>query len=203
MPSSARPREPRMPSPVGRWPEGPDEGMEHSTNCTAYCSCSPTLISRARKERAPGIPRGMMRGKSRLRRASFSSGEAFRPRPSAAVRDEEALQMRPAPCGYSSAHIFETVLFFLRRERKERFQSSRKRKRTVRNLKCSPCRHRVRRRLFRSASTGAAKAPHPQPPSSFPNCDRFTGSQFGFRGFRRAARDLDDGGQAASCGYGL
>ena len=29
----------------------------------------------------------------------------------------------------SSAHIFETVLFFLRRERKERFQSSRKRKR--------------------------------------------------------------------------
>ena len=79
----------------------------------------------------------------------------------------------------SSAHIFETVLFFLRRERKERFQSSRKRKRAVRNLKCSPCRHRVRRRLFRSASTGAAKSPHPQPPSSFPNCDRFTGSQFG------------------------
>ena len=125
------------------------------------------------------------------------------PMPSAAVRDEGALQMRPAPCGYSSAHIFETVLFFLRRERKERFQSSKKRKRTVRNLKCSPCRHRVRRRLFRSASTGAAKAPHPQPPSSFPNCDRFTGSQFGFRGFRRAARDLDDGGQAAACGYGL
>ena len=29
----------------------------------------------------------------------------------------------------SSAHIFETVLFFLRRERKERFQSSKKRKR--------------------------------------------------------------------------
>ena len=55
-----------------------------------------------------------------------------------------------------------------------------------------------RQRLFRSASTGAAKAPHPQPPSSFPNCDRFTGSQFGFRGFRRATRDLDDGGQAAS-----
>ena len=42
-----------------------------------------------------------------------------------------------------------------------------------------------------------AKVPHPQSPSSFPNCDRFTGSQFGFRGFRRAARDLDDGGQVA------
>ena len=96
------------------------------------------------------------------------------------------------------ARIFETVLFFLREERKERFRSSKKRKRAVRNLKYSPCRHRVRRRLFRSASTGAAKAPHPQPPSSFPNCDRFTGSQFGFRGFRRAARYLDDGGQAAS-----
>ena len=83
----------------------------------------------------------------------------------------------------SSAHIFETVLFFLRRERKERFQSSKKRKRAVRNLKCSPCRHRVRRRLFRSASTGAAKAPHPQPPSSFPNCDRSLGHNLVLEGF--------------------
>ena len=83
----------------------------------------------------------------------------------------------------SSAHIFETVLFFLRRERKERFQSSRKRKRTVRNLKCSPCRHRVRRRLFRSASTEAAKAPHPQPPASFPNCDRSLGHNLVLEGF--------------------
>ena len=83
----------------------------------------------------------------------------------------------------SSAHIFETVLFFLRRERKERFQSSKKRKRSVRNLKCSPCRHRVRRRLFRSASTGAAKAPHPQPPSSFPNCDRSLGHNLVLEGF--------------------
>ena len=33
----------------------------------------------------------------------------------------------------SSAHIFETVLFFLRRERKERFQSSKKRKRASAN----------------------------------------------------------------------
>ena len=44
----------------------------------------------------------------------------------------------------------------------------------------------------------AAKTPYPQPSSSFPNCDRFTGSQFGFSGLRRAARYLDDGGQAAA-----
>ena len=32
------------PSPGGRWPEGPDEGLEHSTNCTMHRFCSPTLI---------------------------------------------------------------------------------------------------------------------------------------------------------------
>ena len=53
----------------------------------------------------------------------------------------------------------------------------------MRNLKCSPCRHRVRRRLFRSASIGAAKAPHPQPPSSFPNCDRSLGHNLVLEGF--------------------
>ena len=50
-----------------------------------------------------------------------------------------------------------------------------KEKRAVRNRKYIPCRHRVRRRLLRSASAGAAKVPHPQPPSSFPNCDRSLG----------------------------
>ena len=99
-----------------------------------YRDCSPTLISRAHKERAPGIPRGMMRGKSRLRRASFPSGEAFRPRPSAAVRDEEALQMRPAPCGYSSAHIFETILFFLPQKEKNGFNLPRKERGPVRTV---------------------------------------------------------------------
>ena len=99
-----------------------------------YRDCSPTLISRAHKERAPGIPRGMMRGKSRLRRASFPSGEAFRPRPSAAVRDEETLQMWPAPCGYSSAHIFETILFFLPQKEKNGFNLPRKERGPVRTV---------------------------------------------------------------------
>ena len=81
------------------------------------------------------------------------------------------------------------------RERKERFQSSKKRKRAVQNRNCKPCRHRARRKLLRFASAGMAKAPHPHPPSSFPNCDRFTGSQFGSWKFYNAARDLDDGAQ--------
>ena len=46
--------------------------------------------------------------------------------PSAAVRDEGALQMRPAPCGYSSARIFETVLFFLCQKEKNGFNLPRK-----------------------------------------------------------------------------
>ena len=53
----------------------------------------------------------------------------------------------------------------------------------------------VRRSQLHCASAGAAKAPYPQPSSSFPNCDRFTGSQFGHLEFYNAARDLDDGGQ--------
>ena len=60
----------------------------------------------------------------------------------------------------------------------------------------------VRRSQLHSVSAGAAKTPYPQPSSSFPNCDRFTGSQFGHLEFYNAARDLDDGGQAAFCGYG-
>ena len=60
----------------------------------------------------------------------------------------------------------------------------------------------VRRSLLHSVSAGAAKTPYPQP-SSFPNCDRFTGSQFGHLEFYNAARDLDDGGQKAFYEYGL
>ena len=59
----------------------------------------------------------------------------------------------------------------------------------------------VRRSQLHSVSAGAAKTPYPQPSSSFPNCDRFTGSQFGHLEFYNAARYLDDGGQATSCGY--
>ena len=37
----------------------------------------------------------------------------------------------------------------------------------------------VRRSQLHSTSAGAAKAPYSLAPSSFPNCDRFAGSQFG------------------------
>ena len=47
-----------------------------------------------------------------------------------------------------------------------------------------------------------AKVPHPQSPSSFPKADRRAGSQFGFGGFRRAARYLDDGGHLTFHRYG-
>ncbi len=40
-------------------------------------------------------------------------------------------------------------------------------------------RRSVRRSLLHSASTGAAKAPYSQPPSSFPKADRCAGSPFG------------------------
>ena len=59
----------------------------------------------------------------------------------------------------------------------------------------------VRRSQLHSVSAGAAKTPYPQPSSSFPNCDRFTGSQFGHLEFYNAAHDLDDGGHLTSCGY--
>ena len=60
----------------------------------------------------------------------------------------------------------------------------------------------VRRSSLHSVFTGTAKVPHLQSPPSFPNCDRFTGSQFGHLEFYNAARDLDDGGQTASFEYG-
>ncbi len=58
------------------------------------------------------------------------------------------------------------------------------------------------KKAVRSASTEAAKAPYPLAPSSFPNCDRFTGSQFGHLEFYNAARDFDDGGHFSAYGYG-
>ena len=78
-----------------------------------------------------------------------------------------------------------------------------KEKRAAQNRKCIPCRHRVRRSQLHSVSAGAAKTPYPQPSSSFPNCDRFTGSQFGHLEFYNAARYLDDGGHLTFYGYGL
>ena len=43
-------------------------------------------------------------------------------------------------------------------------------------------RRNVRRSQLHCASSGAAKAPYSLAPSSFPNCDRFAGSQFGSGG---------------------
>ena len=57
---------------------------------------------------------------------------------------------------------------------------------TKRIRKMSPARHHqdrvrrgVRRSQLHSVSAEAAKAPYPLAPSSFPNCDRCAGSQFG------------------------
>ena len=88
---------------------------------------------------------------------------------------------RPEPCSELAAHGIRRIYDRICRGR---------------------CHHAVRRSLLHSVSAGAAKTPYPLAPSSFPNCDRFTGSQFGHLEFYNAARDLDDGGQAAFCGYG-
>ena len=44
----------RMPSLGGRWPEGPDEGMEHSSKCNVVRNCSPALIRLASLGTFPG-----------------------------------------------------------------------------------------------------------------------------------------------------
>ena len=119
--------------------------------------------------------------------------------PSAAVRDEGALQMRPAPCGYLSARSFGLYRTSCRGGRPcppvlrpHSFLSLFEKEKNRRG---------VRRSQLHSVSAGAAKTPYPQPSSSFPNCDRFTGSQFGHLEFYNAARYLDDGGQAIFCEY--
>ena len=42
--------------------------------------------------------------------------------------------MRPAPCGYSSAHIFESILFFLLQKEKNGFNLPRKERGPVRTV---------------------------------------------------------------------
>ena len=63
----------------------------------------------------------------------------------------------------------------------------------------------VRRSQLHCASAGAAKAPYSLSPSSFPNCDRCAGSQFGTGGQSRPPLQKvaypQDGGQAAFYGY--
>ena len=61
------------------------------------------------------------------------------PMPSAAVRDEGALQMRPAPCGYSSARFLRphSFLSLSKKERKKRIAApGEERKEKPRNRKC-------------------------------------------------------------------
>ena len=103
-------------------------------------------------------------------------------------------------CPHPPAFLNPFFSFSLRKKRTGSiFQEK---KEGIQNRKRIPCRHRVRRSQLHSVSAGAAKTPYPQPSSSFPNCDRFTGSQFGHLEFYNAARYLDDGGQAACYGYG-
>ena len=112
-----------------------------------------------------------------------------------AIASEEACSVPLPPDGESST---SAVSFFLSESRPLRWVAFRlilEKKENFQNRKCKPCRHRVRRSQLHSVSAGAAKTPYPQPSSSFPNCDRFTGSQFGHLEFYNAARYLDDGAQ--------
>ena len=62
----------------------------------------------------------------------------------------------------------------------------------------------VRRSQLHSASAEAAKAPYPLAPSSFPNCDRCAGSQFGVIWCGQMHREtelLHDGGTGWSPGF--
>ena len=62
----------------------------------------------------------------------------------------------------------------------------------------------VRRSRLHSASAEAAKAPYPLAPSSFPNCDRCAGSQFGViwcGQMHRGTELLHDGGTGWSPGF--
>ena len=62
----------------------------------------------------------------------------------------------------------------------------------------------VRRSQLHSASAEAAKAPYPLAPSSFPNCDRCAGSQFGViwcGQMHRGTELLHDGGTGRSPGF--
>ena len=100
--------------------------------------------------------------------------------------------------------VFAPPFFSFSSLRKKRIAApGEEKKENLQNRKCIPCRHRVRRSQLHSVSAGAAKTPYPQPSSSFPNCDRFTGSQFGHLEFYNAARYLDDGGQKAFYEYRL
>ena len=105
--------------------------------------------------------------------------------------------------GFAPPVFFSNPFFSFSARKKRTVSNCQEKKEDAQNRKCIPCRHRVRRSQLHSVSAGAAKTPYPLAPSSFPNCDRFTGSQFGHLEFYNAARDLDDGGQMDFYGYAL
>ena len=133
--------------------------------------------------------------------------------------------MRPAPRGYSSALLCNPISFSL--PEKETVSPAKGKEGKVRTavlnlaqnilvFSCPPCQtlpperalrsaHRgVRRSQLHSASAGAAKAPYPLAPSSFPNCDRCAGSQFGViwcGQMHRGTELLHDGGTGRSPGF--
>ena len=120
--------------------------------------------------------------------------------PSAAVRDEGALQMRPAPRGYSSALLCDPISFSL--PEKEMGSPAKGKegcaKPEVHPVPASRQKKAVPFRFRRGGESSTSAA------SFFlPKLRPFTGSQFGFRGFRRATRYLDDGGHLAFYGYAL
>ena len=104
--------------------------------------------------------------------------------------------------GFAPPVFFSNPFFSFSARKKRTVSNCQEKKEDAQNRKCIPCRHRVRRSQLHSVSAGAAKTPYPLAPSSFPNCDRFTGSQFAHLEFYNAARDLDDGGRSTSCEYG-
>ena len=163
-----------------------------------HCEPVRTLAWQSR-ESSESLDRGGRRCPPDLRPHSFLS--LLRERKESPRRQKKPAPFRVRRGGENS--IF-AAFFFLSESRPLRWVAFRlilEKKENFRNWERSSCRHRVRRSLLHSASAGAAKTPHPQPSSSFPNCDRFTGSQFGHLEFYNAARDLDDGGHLTSYGY--
>ena len=106
--------------------------------------------------------------------------------------------MRPAPRGYSSALLCNPISFSL--QEKEMGSPAKGKEGCAKpEVHPVPASHQKKAVPFRfrrggESSTSAASF-------FLPKLRPFTGSQFGFRGFRRAARDLDDGGHLTFYGY--
>ena len=92
--------------------------------------------------------------------------------PSAAVRDEGALQMRPAPRGYSSALLCVPISFSLP---KKEMGSPAKGKEGCAKPEVHPVPASRQKKAAPFRFRRGGESSHPQPPSSFPNCDRSLG----------------------------